>query len=259
MEWCCEEFRESLDSMYEQIFKHRKEDFGGQPITIKPDYGLYYNGKRTSTATGNATERKVVFSQLSNQLLWYICWYGYRMWINESQNVDEEDLKKRLHIIDSNDEVLKTLTCKNLEYWNDENMVLTFCYATSFILFHEVVHIVKGHTYFNSNYDVRPLDELRRNEYDADEYAMMAIMQVARENDQLDIAYIGIICAQCLLFFERKSDVDYEHSAHGNPMDRIEQKFEMMDCDTTSYRSIVESLNQLADIFIEEKYRDAQQ
>lgn len=256
MEWSYEIFYESLDSMFEQILKNIEEDFCGQKINIEPDYGLDYYGKRTSTANGNATERKVVFSQLSNQLLWYICWYGYMMWIDEEQNVDKDDLMKRLHIIDSNDEALDTFTCKNLEYWNDENLILTFSYATSFIIFHEIGHIVKGHTLIDSNNDVRPLDELRRYEYDADKYAMMALMNVARDNDQLDVAYLGIICAQCLLFFERKRNVDYEHSSHGDPMDRIEQKFGMMDCDTTPFRSIVESLRQLADTFIEEKYRD---
>lgn len=89
---------------------------------------------------------------------------------------------------------------------------------------------------------------------DADKYSMEAIQVVSKNLGQKELAYIGVICAQCLMFFIRKKDVDYNHDAHGDPMERIQRKLSVMDCDLQPYICIVDEMKILADKFLLEKY-----
>ena len=254
MESCYELFYDILNNTFVRIMSHINEDLCDKPITIEPNCGLDNMGQRTSTASAHVDKRKVVFSLLTNQLLWYICWYGYKIWKNELQNVDMQDFLNRLHIIDNHNECLEKLTCQNLDSWNNEELAYIFSYATNFIIFHEVGHIVKNHSIFSSDNEIKDLEERRKDEYDADAYAYKAIFEVAKACWQIEVANLGILCAQCLLFFERKKDEDYENSSHGNPVDRIQGKIAVMDGDKGCYSSLIEVMRQLANFFILEKW-----
>ena len=253
MESCYELFYDKLNDTFVRIMSHINEELGDEPITLEPNCGLDNMGQRTSTARAHVDKRKVVFSFLSNQMLWYICWCGYKIWKNELHKVDKQDFLTRLHIIDNHNECLEKLTCQNLDSWNNEELGYLFSYATNFIIFHEVGHIVKGHSIFSSDYEIKDLEERRKDEYDADAYAYKAIIEVAKEYGQIEVANLGILCAQCLLLFERKKDEDYENSPHGNPMDRIQGKIAVMDGDKGCYSYLVEVMRQLANDFILEK------
>lgn len=56
------------------------------------------------------------------------------------------------------------------------------------------------------------------------------------------------------MFFEKKKNEDYENSAHGDPMDRIEQKLQMIGGATEKYRKIVNGIHKVATIFLNEKF-----
>lgn len=173
-------FFEKSEEVHNNMYKVVEDDFNGNPIKIEPEYGLLPNGKRISVANGDSTERKVAFSMLSNQMLWYICWYGFHLWSDKPTLVDESNFLKRLHIIDSHEEGIQNMTCQNLNSWNSEELSIVFAYATNFILFHEIGHIVKNHTLLDSKYNFRPTEELRAQEYVADKYSMKAVLIAAQ-------------------------------------------------------------------------------
>lgn len=254
MEWCYELFYDKSEEVCNKLYKVVEDDFNGKPIKIEPEYGLLPNGTRMSVANGNSTNRKVVFSILSNQLLWYISWYGFHLWSDNMSIVDKSDFLKRLHIIDSHKAEIQNMTCKDLDSWDSEELAIIFAYATNFILFHEIGHIVKSHTLLDSKYNVKPKEELRQQEYEADEYSMKAVLVVAQNDETPELANLGVLCAQCLMFFEKKKNENYENSAHGDPMNRIEQKLQMIGEDTEKYRHIVRVIYNAATTFINEKF-----
>lgn len=255
MEWCYEIFLDKLNEISDLLVKSREDDFHGKSVDIEPEYGLSFQNVRSlSAASGDSTNRKVTLNQLTNQVLWYVCWYAYHVWCGTDVQVDKIDFLHRLHVIDNHDDSFQFLSCKNLVSWNSEELIWIYAYATNFILFHEIAHIVKGHTLMNEKYEVRPYEELKGYEIDADKYSMESIMDVAQSRNQREFGFIGIICAQCLLFFDRKKVVDYSKDPHGDPMDRIEQKLQMVGGNTDGYRLLVSKLKRQADLFIAEKY-----
>lgn len=254
MEWSYELQYDKLDEINTNLLELIEGDFNGVPITIEPEYGLKTNGERSSTAVGNSIERRVRFSQLSNQMLWYVCWYAFQIVNGKSDSIDTKGLLQRLHIIDRHRPEFESMSCKDLDSWNNESLSYIFAYATNFIICHEICHIVKGHTLTDGNLNFLPSSTLKEQEFEADAYAMNVISSVGRKNSQTNLSNLGVVCAQCYMFFERKKDEDYTNDCHGDPMVRIEQKLGMMDGDLTNLWNLVNSLKALSDIFIEEKY-----
>lgn len=251
---CC---HAELENVYILLQKHCDictEQSSCRLDFIEPENDQRWYTGQLSVANGTPSERKVVIGQLANQFLWHICWCGKQIWDGNIVQVDKTDLLHRLHAIDEYNGDFEKLCCGDLYAWDDQDLSYIFAFATNFIIFHEVGHIVMKHDPFDKSYDFKPLPERRKFEVDADNYSMDAIQVVSKKLGMNEIANIGVICAQCLMFFIRKDNVDYDHDTHGDPMDRIQRKFSLMDCDLQPYIGIVNEMKSLANRFLFEKY-----
>lgn len=261
MEWSLGLFYNDVDEIYTQLVNQCRKDLDGKEVKIvpfMPESETREIGRTLFVANGSASEGGIKLGMLSNQILWHLCWYGYSLWIEQEGNIDLDDLLHRLHAIDNFSTELDEIFVKDMKMWDSKFLSLVYAFATNFILCHEIGHIVYKHNLFDSNGDFRTLEELRLYEYAADAYSMQAINTLAEKREQQEAAYIGVIVAQCLMFFIRKESVDYDNDPHGDPMVRIEHKLAVMKCDNKRFWDLVNKLKALADRFILEKYRDIQ-
>ena len=256
-QWASNCFHAELEKIYFHLQKHCeicKVQEAIQLDFIEPNKDSRWYTGQLFVANGTPSERKVSIGQLANQFLWHICWFGKQVWDGRIDKVDISDLLHRLHAIDEYNEDFAKSYCQDHDFWDNQDLSYIFAYATNFIIFHEVGHIVLKHDPFDKSYNFKPLPDQRKFEEDTDNYSMDAIQVVCKKLGMKEIAYIGVICAQCLLFFIRKENVDYDHTTHGDPMDRIQRKFSLMDCDLRPYICIVNEMKSLANRFFFEKY-----